>query len=438
MLEVEKILKLSKNRTTVHQGQKLSKASYWKAWSKKGAYIWANFKGKSIQSYQTFIELSDPINFKCNCSSRQKPCKHGLALLLLYQDNQEAFKQTEDFPKPLIQWIKAKKDTGTIADPNYLTQKLAKANQAKSANRQKRIDQMIAGSFHIQDWLLDILKRGLAQLEGQPEEFWSSIVARAVDHKLGGLTFYINELSDLVHENDQWADIIPLKIAWLNQVLIGFQNFDLWNPDWQKELLRIGGVTTKSDELEELAEIDDDWAVLHLEITEAANGGYFRKCWLIGKKTNSLGYLMEFNFREPKFSPLPQIGRWFSAEVVFYPGPTPLRLRIRSFGNALLNVKDLPGLDHFKSLNIFYQQNLKNNPWLLELPIIVHGVIPKYKDKAFLIDNQGARIDLGQADEYWWKLMAISGGTPLAIFAIWNGYQMKLKGVYKQEVYYPL
>jgi len=438
MLEVEKILKLSKNRTTIHQAQKLSKSSYWKVWNKKGAYLWANFKGKSIQSYQPYIELSDPIKFKCNCSSRQNPCKHGLALLLLYQDQHEDFKTVDSFPKGLVDWIKAKKDVGTPVDENYLAEKAAKASQAKSANRQKRIDQMIAGSFHIQEWLLDVMKRGLAQLEGQPEEFWSSIVARAVDHKLGGLTFYINELYYLVHENDQWANLLPLKLAWLNQVLYGFQNFESWKPEWQMELLRIGGVTTKSEELENLPGVEDDWAILHLEITEADNGGYFRKCWLIGKKTNRLGYLMEFNFREPKFSSLPKVGRWFNGEIVFYPGPTPLRMRIRKIGNPLLNIKSLPGLDNFKSLNVFYQQNLKNNPWLLELPVIVHDVIPQYKDKAFLLDKNGKRIDLDEVEENWWKVMAVSAGTPIAIFAIWNGYQMKLKGVSKQERYYTL
>ncbi len=147
---------------------------------------------------------------------------------------------------------------------------------------------------------------------------------------------------------------------------------------------------------------------------------------------------MEFNFREPKFSPLPKIGRWFPAEVVYYPGPTPLRIRIRNFGDALLNVKDLPGLDQFKSLNIFYQQNLQNNPWLLELPVIVHDVIPQYKEIAFLVDKKGSRIDLSRVVDNWWKIMAISAGLPVAIFAIWNGYQMKLKGICKQDIYYPL
>jgi len=438
MLEVENILKLSKNRNTIHQAQKLSKPSFWKGWNIKGAYIWSTFKGKSIQSYQVFVDLSDPIKFKCNCSSRQSPCKHGLAFLLLYEDQKEKFKPLESFPKAMVEWIRSKKDAGTPADPNYLAEKAAKASQARTANRQKRIDQMIAGSFHIQDWLLDILKRGFAQLEGQPEEFWSAILSRAVDHKLGGLSFYLNELFYLVQDDERWADLLPLKIAWLNQVLVGFQNFNQWKPEWQQELLRIGGVNTKSDELEKLPGVNDDWAILHLEITEAENGGHFRKCWLIGKKTNRLGYLMEFNFREPKFAPLPKIGRWFNAEVVFYPGPTPMRMRIRNFGNALLNIKSLPGLDHFKSLNIFYQKNLQNNPWLLDLPVIIHDVIPQYKEVAYLLDKNGMRINLGQFTDNYWKVMALSAGSPIAIFAIWNGYQMKLKGVSKEEVYYSI
>ena len=438
-LDIEDILKLSRNRQTVHQAQKIAKDSYWKQSHFFQKTYWATFKGKSIQSYLVALHFAEPIVFKCNCSSRQNPCKHALGLLLNFHDNESRFKEKKAYPKVVAQWLESLKKA---EDPELLARELAmkkeKATRTQSANREKRIKLMRSGAFRLQEWIQDIIKRGIAELEGQPETFWEEVLSRVIDHKLGGLARYFLELQTIMYEDENWIEKIPLKLAWLNQVLSGLQNYDQWPADWQFELLRLGGVTTKAASLNQVEGIEDDWAILHVEEGETDNGGYYRKIWMIGKRSRRLGFQMDYNYQEPKFQPLPKPGRWFSGEVVFYPGPTALRLILRYFGTALLNIKELPGVANFSALNEYYMSNLQLNPWLLELPVVIMSITPVFLKSAILIDSRNQEINLSASQDEFWKVLAISAGQPVDIFAIWNGYDLDLKGICKQGVYYSL
>src|SRR2546423_6529647 len=45
--------------------------------------LWGLCKGSGAQPYQTCVDLAEPA-YRCSCPSRKFPCKHALALLLLW------------------------------------------------------------------------------------------------------------------------------------------------------------------------------------------------------------------------------------------------------------------------------------------------------------------------------------------------------------------
>ena len=439
MLEIEQILKLSGNRNTVQQAQKIAKDIFWKNPSSRDVFLWANFKGKSIQSYEVFVRISSSILFKCNCSSKQNPCKHALGLLLYYHENESAFKAKSELPKNLISWEEERsqmKDESLLEQEKKINEE--KALISKNKNREKRIQQMQSGAFRIQDWLLDIIKHGLVNLESQEQDFWDGILSRLVDHKLAGLTAHIFEIKNSIEEDDNWVEFVTQKIAWLNKVLLGIQNIDQWNNEWQNELLRIGGVSQKSAELDIEKGVDDEWVILNIEEGITDNGGNFRKSWMYGKKSNRFGFLLEFNFLGDKFPALPKLGYWFKGNVVFFPGPTPLRLKLIRWGSPAKAIFQLPGLSSFADLNQYYLANLKINPWLLDLPVILNEIVPVVGDVFHLQDQNGSSLDIFKRSEDWWKLMALSAGEPITIFGIWNGHQLLPQGCCKKGIYIPL
>src|SRR5882757_4592517 len=45
--------------------------------------LWGLCKGSGAKPYQTCVDLTEPA-YRCSCPSRKFPCKHSLALLLLW------------------------------------------------------------------------------------------------------------------------------------------------------------------------------------------------------------------------------------------------------------------------------------------------------------------------------------------------------------------
>src|SRR5215207_2676134 len=45
--------------------------------------VWGLSQGSGAEPYQVVVELAEPA-YRCTCPSRKLPCKHGIALLLLW------------------------------------------------------------------------------------------------------------------------------------------------------------------------------------------------------------------------------------------------------------------------------------------------------------------------------------------------------------------
>src|SRR6478672_13079494 len=61
-----------------------------RAWPATGAAagadaVWGECRGSAAAPYRTVVDLSGPA-YRCSCPSRKFPCKHALALLLLWAD----------------------------------------------------------------------------------------------------------------------------------------------------------------------------------------------------------------------------------------------------------------------------------------------------------------------------------------------------------------
>ena len=50
-----------------------------------GSVLWGECLGSAAAPYRTAVDLSGPA-YRCSCPSRKFPCKHALALLLLWSD----------------------------------------------------------------------------------------------------------------------------------------------------------------------------------------------------------------------------------------------------------------------------------------------------------------------------------------------------------------
>jgi len=76
-------------------GKKLSAKENWQNLSSSERAIWGAIKGSGKSHYLTQIDTIN-IAYKCTCPSRQFPCKHSIALLLLVSSQPSAVTASEE------------------------------------------------------------------------------------------------------------------------------------------------------------------------------------------------------------------------------------------------------------------------------------------------------------------------------------------------------
>jgi len=108
MLTAESILSLAPDAKSTKAAQAISQADAWLQLGKLEFRLWGLFQGSGSTPYETELNL-DSAQFRCSCPSRKYPCKHGLALGLMYADKPEVF-SNQRVPSWLLESIETEAD----------------------------------------------------------------------------------------------------------------------------------------------------------------------------------------------------------------------------------------------------------------------------------------------------------------------------------------
>jgi len=248
----------------------------------------------------------------------------------------------------------------------------------------------------------------------------------------------IRFIRNTIYEDTNWPNAVAIELGWLARVLKALQNLEDWPEAWQRELLGIGGIHIRKDELEGKEGMMDDWVRLSEQKGVNEDGGNYRYSWFFGKKSGAYGELIEYNYQDDTFPKLPKIGFWFPGEMLFYPSPYPSRVLLKNVGYGLHALRPYPGITRLKEVNDLFLKGLKRNPWLKKIVVSLRKMTPKTGEDRKIIDEQGASMLINSNDDQWWNLMALSGGAAVPIIGIWNGHYLEIIGSFTGDQYLPL
>src|SRR5262249_43283907 len=131
--------------------QGLAGAKQWQVLGQDDVALWGEIKGSGASPYQARVDLREPA-FKCSCPSRKFPCKHGLALLLIFGKEPGAFAKVAR-PEWVADWL-ASRDQRTEKKAEKAAAPEApvdpKAREKRIEKRESRID---AGLAQLEVWL---------------------------------------------------------------------------------------------------------------------------------------------------------------------------------------------------------------------------------------------------------------------------------------------
>lgn len=411
----EQVLQLAPDDASVKAARGLVRPDKWPLLAYDGRAVWGHCQGSGSKPYQCAVDKNGPA-FRCSCPSRKIPCKHVLALLLMYADRQDAFSAAEQ-PDWLAQWLDKRENAQTAKS----SRKEVPDAAARQKRLQTRLNKAAAGMADLQLWLNDIVRNGLLAFRSTQHERCSEMARRMVDAQMPGLANELNRLAVLPSERQQelWQRLAKLHL--FTQV---FPHADRLPENQQAEIYwRIGIPPAKEDVLGGTP-VCDVWLNIGC-ISEILDKGESRSHWLYGLGTQRFAYLLEFVFKGSSQDGIRILrGAAYAGSLCFYPGVANYRA---------LNVPDeWEHLSEYPSLPSFTQtfaaswqpaaQARQQNPFLTHVPLRL--------DNARLYEHDGQTAfgdgemltpldTLNYSNRL--KLLTAVGGEAFTAFVLYDG-----------------
>lgn len=452
----EQVEKLAPDASSVAAARKLARPGPWSDTGATDTLLWGKCQGSGRTPYQVSVDLTGPAA-KCTCPSRKFPCKHGLALLLLWVagDGDLGRATSSEAAQAASDWAagRAKRSTRATAAASGAAGAEPADPEAQARRREQRLATMTAGAAELETWLGDLYRQGLAAARQQPYAFWDTAAARLVDAQLPGLAARVRDLPGRLAGRDDWADVALAETGRWFAAARAWARRDALAPDDLGNLRAILGWAAPADEIR--AGAADEGRLLHdtwlVEGAHRTDDGRLqtRRTWIRGLATGERLMVLDFAAGAEVLAVPRVVGSVVTGPVVVWPGSGVRRAQIagdtpaRPVGPAGVDggagadpggpagsasASGVPGADgsgdrlagagSWAAVLDGASARLAANPFADQVPVAVRATVVADGDggAARVVDGEGWHLPLA-ADVDPWPVMARVGPEPVPLFA---------------------
>jgi hypothetical protein len=411
---VDDVLRLAPDATSAGAARRLSLSGIWSQLGSSGSLVWGRCQGSAREPYQVTVDLTEP-SFRCTCPSRKQPCKHGLALLMLWASGDGSVTE-ESRPAEWVNRLAAH-----TPGPERAAAPPDPAAQAKRLA--ERMAKMSAGVEEFERWLLDLVRQGLASARHQPFAFWDTAAARLVDAQLPGLAERVRAIPAVLHSADDWAERLLVELARGYLAVSAWERHHDLADDLASDLRVVLGWPRRTEEVLASGErVTDRWAVIGLR-QEADARLQSQRTWLAGETSGRLAMVLDFAAAGATLAVAQVLGSLIQAELAFYPGSEPRRAMFTGERDVVGSTTALPGTGIAAALDRSATW-FAANPFLDRVPMALTKVVPvagTETGRHVVVDGDGVALPLDR-DGGVLLLLALSGGQPVDVFGEWDGH----------------
>jgi hypothetical protein len=412
-VDLDDVLALAPEKKRQDRARKLTLPGKWQNLGTDGTHIWGAAPSSGKNYYSVMAEVSGPIAYRCTCSSREHPCKHTLALLMMAAQASAEFK-TAPAPDWVEDWAKRR----IAAKQRKASSKPRKVNPKTLARRKQEIE---SGMDELDLWMRDLIRAGLATAQGKPRSFYTNPARRLIDAKAPALAERVRGLASIKGSGNAWAEQMLTELSQIHLIIEGFRRYDKLTPPLQADIRNAVGWYMSQAELIDEPVVSDTWFVTGI-IQGSQDRLKMQRLWMIGLETGRSALLLDFAHGKSDFEHRYSMGDTFQADLAFYPSAYPLRAIVRSRGESAVKPNPLPGYDSLRQSIDTYAAALASNPWLSQFPVAFREVIPvKDGRNWFIVDADGDAMPIASQFRGVWELFTMSGGYPVWLFGEWNG-----------------
>ena len=431
---VDQVKNLSPDSAAFNSGQGLADMRHWVSLGSNDAALWGECKGSGKEPYKVRIDLSNN-GSACTCPSRKFPCKHVLGLMLLAATSPARLAVSAP-PAWVIEWIEKRSARTQVAEQKTGPKTSSESRQKDAARRAAQREKLaVTGIEALENWLRDLARLGLASAQSVPAAFWDEQAARMVDAQLPGAARQIREMSVLPGARSDWAEVLLLRLGRIYLLCQAYRKLDSLPGPVQQDVRALLGWNVSLEGLLTTAPgTPDDWLVLASRTNEDEKTGLRTQVnWLWGKTNARPAQILNFAFRNQPMDSSLVPGLVLSGELVYFPGAYPVRalFKNKQVERSVFIPSGYPNLSSFLDE---YAAALGNNPWLDSFPTVLERVVPLQIGQSwFLRDSQNQALPLAAQFTSSWELYALSGGHPLTIFGLWDGFYITPMTAWTEE-----
>jgi hypothetical protein len=422
---VEQVLALAPDDSARKSAKGLASPRTWSEMGSNEALVWGKCQGSGKVPYQVTVDLNGPA-FRCTCPSRKFPCKHGLALLMLWSANDGTVGDSVSAAPFAEEWAtqRSEKSERQVAKANKKAEQLD-AESADPALREKReaarTGKISAGLTDLQQWMSDFVRQGIASAQSAPYSFWDTPAARLVDAQAPGVADRVRDLATVAASGPDWADRLLVELGRLHLLTEAWTRRDSLPDHLQADLRTAVGWSRSLDEVRLLGGIEDDWVVLGVRQDGEGKRVRSQRSWLWGVASQQFVVVLDFATGGGGFGVPMVTGSSTRSTAFVFPGSEPKRAIVDELGpsEVMTEIPRSIGTDSLEMTGAFIASSLAANPWLTRVPVVLHDVtvsVDPTGTVGTLIDGSGATHVIGASNiDGLWRLLLQALDAPCSI-----------------------
>jgi hypothetical protein len=394
-------------------------------WSNLGAddrVVWGSCRGSGAEPYDTAVDHA-AVAYRCTCPSRRVPCKHALALLLLWARGQvpagvaaSAVEAWVDRRASRAAARATSSDDAPTEDPPSPEPIPPPDDDDRDAVRDERVERMMAGLTELDRWLDDRIRTGLADPALARYGTWDSLAARLVDARAGSLANRVRRLAGLVGASPDWHDDVLAELGLLHLLSqAGRRIGSLPSPLADGVATSVGWQVRQADVLGGVPDTDR-WVVAGRSDTRE-DRIEVRRFWLRGELSGRWALVLSFAAYRQSLDTSLEVGTVVPADIHRYPGPA-LRAIVGASQGAVEPGGRPPSQTVAEACDEVGSM-IAAEPWLERVPSSMTAAIAQVNGGWVLTDDTGSVPLLGHGDGLA-ALLAVSEGRPADLTIEWT------------------
>ena len=435
---------LAPDASSLAAARRLARPGPWSDTGSTDTLVWGKCQGSGKAPYQVSVDLTEPA-FRCSCPSRKLPCKHGLALLMLWVEGSGSVQDAAEAAGFAADWAAERAARATSRTAG----RAARADRAPDPTAQaKRLEERLAlmtsGMDDFARWLGDLARGGTASVRSHPYAWWDTTAARLVDAQLPGLADQVRSMASDVATRSDWPDHLLAAMGRWWTVTRAWSQREAADDDAAGDLRTVIGWSVSTESVRQRDSVTDRWTVLGAHRTDDGRLQQ-QRTWLRGQASAETVQVLDFAAGGQVLPMARVVGSVLDATLARYPG--------RAVHRALF--VDEPvlsdargGLAGAGSIDAAHARAAATwgvNPWAWRVPVALEHVRATVLDggggagraggqrgpasaaalvPAALVDEAGDALRLTE-DSPAWQLLALTGGHPTDVFAELEGQRAR-------------